>query len=76
MVRITIIVMTMIFTKLMTYPSRLGDDKRSETTCILESLRRSVNETTRNLTGWPAKFRTDYHSSMFYGLFGHQVPLF
>jgi len=47
MVRITIIVMTMIFTKLMTYPSGLGDDKKGRKQgCILGLVGRSVNEAT------------------------------
>lgn len=45
MVRITIIVMTMIFTKLMTNPLRVRETtKGTKQGCILELLWQSVNE--------------------------------
>lgn len=56
MVRITMIVMTMILTKLMTNPSRVRRQQGTKTGCILGFCQQSVNEGVRNLTGKPVRF--------------------
>jgi len=48
MVRITMIVITIILTKLMTNPSRVRETAGTKTGCILGLRQQSVNEARRN----------------------------
>ena len=78
MLRITIIVMTMILTRLManrlmTNPSRLGQN-RDVTECILEAPRYSVNEGMPNLTGQPVQAAISSISTKPYAFNCREVP--
>jgi hypothetical protein len=60
MLRITIIVMTMILTKLMANPSGLAQKTRDDTGRILKVVRPTVNEGMRSRTGKTGQVRINF----------------